>query len=38
MANIVSLDQLDEFGCRVEIDFGVLLIFDIQHKLLARVR
>ncbi|WVZ79228.1 hypothetical protein U9M48_026832 [Paspalum notatum var. saurae] len=35
--NIVSLGQLDERGCKVLIDDGVLRIHDREQKLLAKV-
>jgi hypothetical protein len=37
-ANIVSLGQLDEGGCKVDIDDGVLRIWDQRRRLVARVR
>ncbi|WVZ62955.1 hypothetical protein U9M48_012643 [Paspalum notatum var. saurae] len=36
-SNIVSLGQLDECGCKVLIDDGVLRIRDREQKLLAKV-
>lgn len=36
-ASIVSVGQLDEMGCRVEIAGGLLNIFDQSHRLLAKV-
>jgi hypothetical protein len=36
-ASIVSLGQLDETGCRININGGVLRIFDQSNQLLARV-
>ncbi|CAN6310868.1 unnamed protein product [Urochloa humidicola] len=36
-SNIVSIGQLDERGCRVLIDDGVLRIHDRERKLLAKV-
>jgi transposase InsO family protein len=37
-ANIVSLGQLDEGGCKVHIDDGVLRIWDERRRLVARVQ
>jgi transposase InsO family protein len=37
-ANIMSLGQLDEGGCPVHIDKGVLRIWDERRRLIARVR
>lgn len=37
-ANIISLGQMDEGGCRVDINHGILRIFDRKKKLLVRVR
>ena len=37
-ANIISLGQLEEAGCRIVIDRGVLSIFEQGRKLLARVK
>lgn len=36
--NIVRLGQLDERGCAVSIDSGILRIRDEQQRLLARVK
>lgn len=36
-ANIISIGQLDEAGCRIELEHGVLRIFEPGRKLLARV-
>jgi hypothetical protein len=36
-ANIVSLRQLDETGCCINIDCGVLRIYDEHGHLLAKV-
>ena len=36
-SNIVSIGQLDEQGCQVLIDGGVLRIRDRERKLLAKV-
>lgn len=36
-SNIVSLGQLDENGCHVDIRYGILKLFDRQQRLLARV-
>jgi len=36
-SNIVSIGQLDERGCQVLIDGGVLRIRDRERKLLAKV-
>ena len=36
-SNIVSIGQLDERGCQVLIDGGVLRIRDHERKLLAKV-
>ncbi|WVZ88079.1 hypothetical protein U9M48_034632 [Paspalum notatum var. saurae] len=35
-ANMISVGQMDEGGCRVDINHGVLRIFDRHKKLLAR--
>jgi transposase InsO family protein len=37
-ANIVSLRQLDEGGCKVHIDYGVLRIWNQQWRLVAKVK
>ncbi|BBN06301.1 hypothetical protein Mp_3g19970 [Marchantia polymorpha subsp. ruderalis] len=36
-SNIISLGQLNEFGCQVLIDQGVLRVRDLQKGLLAKV-
>ena len=36
-SNILSIGQLDEHGCRVLIDDGVLRILDRERKLIAKV-
>jgi hypothetical protein len=36
-ANIISIGQLDETGCRVVIDDGILWIFDPDRHLLVKV-
>jgi hypothetical protein len=36
--NILSLGQMDEAGCRVDINVGLLRIFDQRQKLLVKVR
>jgi hypothetical protein len=36
MADIISLSQLEEAGCRVIMDVGVLKIFEPEQKLLTR--
>jgi hypothetical protein len=36
-ASIISLGQLDEAGCRVDINSGILWIFDQHGRLLAKV-
>jgi hypothetical protein len=36
--NIISVGQLDESGCRINIEDGILRIFEQGHKLLARVK
>lgn len=36
-ANIISVGQLDEGGCRIELEHGVLRIYEPGHKLLARI-
>lgn len=36
-ANIISVGQLDEGGCCIELEYGVLRIYEPGHKLLARV-
>jgi len=36
--NIISVGQMDEGGCRIDIYHGVLRIFDRQKKLLVRVK
>ncbi|WVZ70936.1 hypothetical protein U9M48_019565 [Paspalum notatum var. saurae] len=35
--SIISVDQLDEGGSRVEVKHGVLRIWECEHRLLARV-
>jgi hypothetical protein len=37
MADIISLSQLEEAGCRVIMDVGVLKIFEPEEKLFAHV-
>jgi hypothetical protein len=37
-SSIVSLGQLNEHGCKVQIENGVLRIHDQERRLLARVR
>ena len=37
-ANIISLGQLEEAGCRIVLDSGVLKIFEPSRRLLARVK
>jgi hypothetical protein len=37
-ADIISLGQLEEAGCRIVVDAGVLRIYEPGHKLLARVK
>ncbi|KAH7845363.1 hypothetical protein Vadar_001167 [Vaccinium darrowii] len=37
-SNIISLGQLDEFGCQVLIDQGVLRVRDPQKELLVKVK
>jgi transposase InsO family protein len=37
-SSIVSLGQLDEHGCKIKIEDGVLDIRDPEHRLLAKVR
>ena len=37
-SNIISLGQLDEFGCKVVIEEGILRVRDPQRELLAKVR
>jgi hypothetical protein len=37
-ANIISVGQLDESGCRINIEDGILRIFEQGRKLLARVK
>jgi hypothetical protein len=37
MANIVSLGQLDEKGCKVDIEHGLLHVLDEQRRLVVRV-
>jgi hypothetical protein len=36
-ASILSLEQLDETGCRINIDHGVLRIYDEHGHLLTKV-
>jgi hypothetical protein len=36
--NIISVGQLDESGCRINIEDGILRIFEQGRKLLARVK
>jgi hypothetical protein len=36
--NILSLGQMDEAGCRVDINAGLLWIFDQRQQLLVKVR
>jgi hypothetical protein len=36
--NILSLDQMDEAGCRVDNNAGLLRIFDQRQQLLVKVR
>jgi hypothetical protein len=36
-SNIISIDQLDERGCQVLINSGVLRIRDYERKLLGKV-
>jgi hypothetical protein len=36
-ASIISLGQLDEMGCRIDINHGMLRIHDKQGLLLAKV-
>jgi hypothetical protein len=36
--NILSLSQMDEAGCRVDINAGLLRIFDQRQQLLVKVR
>jgi hypothetical protein len=35
--NIISIGQLDETGCRVVIDDGILRIYDLDQCLLVKV-
>jgi len=37
-SSIVSLGQLDEHGCEIRIEDGVLSILDQERRLLAKVR
>lgn len=37
-SNIISLGQLEEQGCRVEMENGELLVFDTAGKLLIKVK
>lgn len=37
-ANIISVGQLDEAGCRIEVEHGILKIHEPSNKLLARVQ
>jgi hypothetical protein len=37
-SSIISLGQLDEHGCKIKIEDGVLFIRDREHRLLAKVR
>ena len=36
-SNIISLGQLDEFGCKVVIEEGILRVRDPQCELLTKV-
>lgn len=36
-SNIISLGQLDENGCHIDICHGFLKVFDRQQRLLARL-
>jgi hypothetical protein len=36
-SNIISLGQLDENGCKITIEVGVMSILDLPRKVLARV-
>jgi hypothetical protein len=35
--NIVSLGQMDEDGSKVDIEHGILRLYDLQRQLLAKV-
>ena len=37
-SNIISLGQLDEFGCKYSVDEGLMTVLDKERKVLAKVR